>query len=195
MEIKEKNNILAKKYYENNKIKIKEKAKIKRDNLTDEEKLKIKLYNKEHRNKNIDKYKLRDKEYREKNLEKCKLNSVKYIINRRKTDIIFNLKSKIRCNISQSFKRNGNKKCHRTEFILGCSIVEFKKYLESKFLHWMNWNNHGLYNGELNFGWDIDHIEPISSATTEDEIIRLNHYTNIQPLCSYTNRYIKKDKY
>lgn len=65
--------------------------------------------------------------------------------------------------------------------------------MESKFEPWMNWNNYGLYNGELNYGWDIDHIVPISSANTEEEIIKLNHYTNLQPLCSKTNRYIKKD--
>ena len=53
--------------------------------------------------------------------------------------------------------------------------------------------NRGLYNGELNYGWDIDHIIPISSAITEEDIIRLNHYTNLQPLCAYINRVIKKD--
>jgi hypothetical protein len=39
---------------------------------------------------------------------------------------------------------------------------------------------------ELNKSWDIDHIIPISSAKTKEDIIRLNHYTNLQPLCSYT---------
>lgn len=57
----------------------------------------------------------------------------------------------------------------------------------------MTWENRGLYNSELNYGWDIDHIIPLSSALTEEDILKLNHYTNLQPLCSYTNRYIKKD--
>ena len=61
------------------------------------------------------------------------------------------------------------------------------------FEEWMNWENKGLYNGELKYGWDIDHRIPISSATSEEEMIKLNHYTNLQPLCSYTNRYIKRD--
>lgn len=26
------------------------------------------------------------------------------------------------------------------------------------------------------------------------EVYKLNHYTNLRPLCSYTNRHIKKDK-
>ena len=57
----------------------------------------------------------------------------------------------------------------------------------------MSWNNKGLYNGEFNFGWDIDHIIPLSSGKTEEDIIKLNHYTNLQPLCSRINRDIKKD--
>jgi hypothetical protein len=59
----------------------------------------------------------------------------------------------------------------------------------------MNWNNRGLYNGTENYGWDLDHIIPLSSAKTEGEVIKLNHYTNIQPLCSYVNRDIKKNNY
>ena len=57
----------------------------------------------------------------------------------------------------------------------------------------MSWENQGLYNGTLYYGWDLDHIIPISSAVTEADIIRLNHYTNFQPLCGFNNRYIKKD--
>jgi hypothetical protein len=56
----------------------------------------------------------------------------------------------------------------------------------------MTWDNYGLYNGELNYGWDIDHIKPVSSAKTISELIGLNHYTNLQPLCSKVNRDIKK---
>ena len=60
----------------------------------------------------------------------------------------------------------------------------------------MNWDNYGnpkdgIY--ELSKTWDIDHMIPISSAKTEEELIKLNHYTNLQPLCSYVNRFIKKD--
>ena len=62
---------------------------------------------------------------------------------------------------------------------------------------WMSWSNYGNWNGypkELNAAWDIDHIIPISTAETEEEIIKLSHYTNLQPLCSYTNRHIKSGK-
>lgn len=58
----------------------------------------------------------------------------------------------------------------------------------------MTWENHGKYNGELNYGWDIDHKIPLSSAKTEDEIYKLNHFSNLQPLCSKINRDIKFNK-
>lgn len=71
---------------------------------------------------------------------------------------------------------------------------ELRNYLESKFESWMTWENYGKYNGELNYGWDIDHIIPSSSAKTEEDVIKLNHYSNLQPLCSYINRYVKMSK-
>jgi hypothetical protein len=92
-----------------------------------------------------------------------------------------------------SFVNKGLRKNSKTSQILGCSFEEFKLYLESKFETWMSWENYGKYNGELNYGWDIDHIIPLSSVSNEEEILELNHFTNLQPLCSYTNRNIKRD--
>ena len=35
--------------------------------------------------------------------------------------------------------------------------------------------------------WHIDHIIPIASAITEEDVIRLNHYTNLRPLWAKDN--------
>lgn len=35
--------------------------------------------------------------------------------------------------------------------------------------------------------WQIDHIYPISAASSPEEVIKLNHYTNLRPLCSRKN--------
>ena len=60
----------------------------------------------------------------------------------------------------------------------------------------MNWDNYGLYEpNKLNYGWDMDHIIPLKTGKTEEDIIKLNHYSNLQPLCSYTNRNIKMDDF
>ena len=46
----------------------------------------------------------------------------------------------------------------------------------------------------MRYGWDIDHKIPLASAETEEELLKLNHYTNLQPLCSRINRDIKRDR-
>jgi len=126
------------------------------------------------------------KEYQKNN--KDKRNS--YLIERRQNDPLFKLITNVRNLIYNSFYYNGYSKNSKT---LGCSFEELKQHLESKFEPWMNWDNRGLYNGELNYGWDIDHVIPLSSVNEEIDIIKLNHYTNLQPLCSKVNRDIKKD--
>lgn len=143
--------------------------------------------NKEHKKEN-------DKIYRQNNKEHNSNYMRIYVKNRAKTDFVFKLMRKIQGAINDSMRKNGFTKKSRTHEILGCSFEEFKTYIDNQFLSWMNWENHGLYNGEFNFGWDLDHKIPIDSAITEYDVIRLNHYTNFQPLCSKINRYIKKDK-
>ena len=113
--------------------------------------------------------------------------------NKRKTDELYKLKGNIRSLIRMSLKSRGTKKNTKTVQILGCTFEYFKKHLESQFEPWMNWENRGKYNGTPNFGWDIDHIIPLSSFETADDVIKLNHYTNLQPLCSYINRDVKKN--
>ncbi len=113
---------------------------------------------------------------------------------RMKTDNLFALKTKISKNIRKYISKKGFIKKSKTTEILGCSYEEFLNHLESLFEPWMNWENKGLHErGRFNYGWDIDHIIPLSSAKTEEEVIKLNHYTNLQPLCSCINREIKQD--
>ncbi len=123
-----------------------------------------------------------------------KLTINKYYKQKRKKDNLFKLTSNIRTRFFLCFKNGNYSKSKKTEEILGCSVAEFKLYLESKFEPWMTWENYGKYNKEYNFGWDIDHIIPVSSAKTEEKIYKLNHYTNLQPLCSKVNRDIKRNK-
>ena len=54
-----------------------------------------------------------------------------------------------------------------------------KEHLESQFIDGMGWDNR--------VEWHIDHIIPLSSAKTEDELYRLCHYTNLQPLWAEDN--------
>jgi len=185
------------KYYLENKEKFKE---YKKDN-----KEKFKEYNKKYRDKNKDKkYKLTEeqklkkkvytKKWLEENKEIVKIQKNKYKTEKIKNDVLFSLKHNINTSILYHLRSCGYSKKSRTHEIIGCSFEEFKIYLESKFESWMTWENRGLYNGQFNYGWDIDHIIPISTSQTEEDIIKLNHYTNLQPLCSKINRDLKRDK-
>ena len=94
---------------------------------------------------------------------------------------MFKLTHNIRNLIHQSFKRacnNTYKKSDKSEKILGCTIPEFIEHLQSLFTERMTLENHG----NCEECWQIDHKIPISSAKTEGEIYKLNHYTNLQPL-------------
>ena len=137
-------------------------------------------------------------ERKNKRKEWVKKYNQEYRKRRKLNDITYKLTTIVRSLIASSIKRGGYAKTSKTQDILGCTFSEFKNYLESKFEPWMNWNNYGNWNGypkELNAAWDIDHMTPISTAETEEDIIKLSHYSNLQPLCSYTNRHIKSGKY
>jgi hypothetical protein len=172
-----------KKYYEANKEKRRLEYQANKDKI-------IQIV-KEYKVKNADRIKETKKQYRQKNKEKIS----EYQRERRKDDL-FKLANYLKTRIGTVIKKSGFKKTTRTEQILGCTFEEFKLYLESKFEPWMNWDNYGnpkdgIY--ELNKTWDIDHIIPLSTATNEIELIKLCYYTNLQPLCSYTNRFIKRN--
>lgn len=211
---KEERKIYKKKYYENNKEFVKKQANNYHNKNKDEinkkrresykhDKEKINNRNKSYYDKNKKTINKRQKEnyqenknyiknkaknYRDNNREKIN----KHVKDRKNKEPLFKLRLNIGNSILRAIKNNGYKKKSKTQEILGCSFEQFKAHLESKFESWMTWDNHGSYNGTLNYGWDIDHIIPISSAKIEEELIKLNHYTNLQPLCGYTNRYIKR---
>lgn len=72
---------------------------------------------------------------------------------------------------------------------LGCSLEDFRKYLEAKFKPGMNWSNY-KWNG-----WHVDHIKPIASfdLTNEEDFKKCFHHTNLQPL--WANENFRKNKY
>jgi len=124
------------------------------------------------------------KEYRIKNKSVLKEKQNIYEKNRKKVDINYKLKKNLSTSLYIALKRS--KKSNTTEKLLGCTLNEFKLYLESKFKSGMNWENWAVN------GWHIDHIIPISSFDLSKDEDQKNcfHYTNLQPLWWYEN--IKK---
>lgn len=121
------------------------------------------------------------REYREKNKRKWLDNANEYNKKRLRKDPLFKLKKNLRDNTCRAFKSKKWRKNSRTKEMLDCTYEEAFKHLESQFQEGMTWENHGVH------GWHIDHIIPLASATTEEELIKLCHYTNLQPLWAEDN--------
>lgn len=143
---------------------------------------KVSLYLKEWRKRNQEKCRHLKNSWRNKNRDRFRKTSRDYIRSKRQNDPVY----KIRCNIStliqNGIRNRGFSKKTKTSKILGCDYDFFKKYIENKFKDGMTWGNRTE--------WNLDHIIPISLAKTEEELIKLNHYTNFQPLWKIEN--IKK---
>lgn len=114
--------------------------------------------------------------------QKNNLNSVRKSRNVRhkkkyNSDPLYKLKINARNRIKHFIKSsNFNIKTNNTFNIVGCTPEELKIYIENQFSDGMSWDNHN------HIGWHIDHIIPLSSAKTEEDVYRLCHYTNLQPL-------------
>ena len=188
-----------KEYREANKEKIKawreankEILKEKKKKYREENKEKISEINKKYKEKNKEKLKEQNKLYREKN--KDKINEIRRLYREKNRD-------KINSQTKERFEKNLHLKLirnYRTRIknymrfnkislgtgsldLVGLTSKDLKIYLESKFKEGMSWDNYGLY------GWHMDHIIPLSSAKNEEELKKLCHYTNLQPLWAFDN--------
>lgn len=77
------------------------------------------------------------------------------------------------------------KKTQKSAEMLGAPIEEVLRHIESMWRPGMSWKNKGKRGPD---GWDIDHICPCSQAQNEEELIKLQHYTNLMPMWSIDNR-------
>lgn len=93
----------------------------------------------------------------------------------------FKLKENTRTRIYLSLQ--GKNKSISTAKLLGCSIEEYKLYLEKQFDENMNWENYGIY-------WEIDHKKELYKFDLSDPIQQKEafHFTNTQPLSIEENR-------
>lgn len=144
-------------------------------------------YRKRYYNENKERLKARQREYnitganvRREYLKanRCRINKLRR--ERIANDPVYALRDRLRRRLNYALATKGFSKNGKTEKILGCSWKEFYKHIEANFKKGMTWENRGE--------WEIDHIVPYASAKTEDEIYKLSHYTNLQPLWMSENR-------
>jgi hypothetical protein len=116
-------------------------------------------------------------EYGKRPEQKIKRN--KYLKNKLKTDYNYKLIHTIRVRIKDVLR--GHSKSDSTINMLGCTINELWKHLESTFKPGMTKENHGL--------WHVDHIIPCSSfdLSKPEEQAKCFHYSNLQALWAHEN--------
>jgi hypothetical protein len=192
---KEKQKAYNKAYREANKEKIAERDKAYRE--ANKEKIKahreankekIRERDKAYREANKEKIRERDKAYYQANKEKLTEQKKAYVKQRRKSDPLYRLTLSYRRSCLRAFQSISQKKNTKSLKLLELETwEELAKHLESQFYdhpetgEQMTLDNHGKH------GWHIDHIIPLSTAKTEEDIIKLCHYTNLQPLWAEYN--------
>ncbi len=156
-------------------IKIREKSKLKRKQYAGKNKEKIAEYQKEYRLTHKTEYDI----YHDQNKEKINEDKRKYGNYKYNTDINFKIKSNLRGRIYIVLK--GNSKSQKTFDLIGCTIEELKKYLESLFELGMTWENYGA--------WHIDHKKPCASFDLSKTIEQRKcfNFKNLQPLWAIDN--------
>lgn len=195
-----------KKYREANKDKIKERLdknkhiiSQKKKEYRNKNKKKISEYNKDYSKRNREKIRAKKREYYKNNKDKVrnwnkkssekrkdKIKVYKYHWKKDKlnNDPLYKLKESISNNIRQSLRRNEIVKAGNTSEILGCDIYELNEHLIRTFIlnYHIDWDE--SYRSLL----EIDHVIPVSSASSEKELYKLNHYSNLQYLFREDNQ-------
>lgn len=130
--------------------------------------------------KNPEKRKAYVEKYERKDPERLKLIRKAGVQRRRKSNPLLKIAAMTRLVVWNSLTRKNFKKMKRTSEILGCSFEFFKEHIERQFIKGMSWDNRKE--------WHVDHIVPLSSAVTEEEVIALTHFTNLRPMFATDNR-------
>ena len=137
---------------------------------------KVAIWKKRYKDNHKDELSASDKRYRQEH--KKEINDKR--VERLHSDPVFKLKEQLRCNIRDAFKRRGRNNTCRTADIVGCDLDFLCNYL---FKTWQA--NYGTeWNGEP---YHIDHIIPLATAKTEQDVIELCYYTNLQLLTPKDN--------
>jgi hypothetical protein len=171
--LKEKKLAQKKEYY----LKKKEEILLKRKEYHSNNKEKISIKNKEYRAANLEHLKEHNREYQRK-YAKILSAKRKQLVN---STPLRQFKERIRCLVKNSFYRLKHNKTKRVSEVIGADWEIVKEHFVSQFKDGMTWE--AFIAGEIH----VDHIQPLASAKTEEELIALCHYTNLQPLWCLDN--------
>lgn len=135
---------------------------------------------KQYRNRHSEVIRAKKAEYVSKNRQATTKRQAAWAMERRQRDEVFALKCRIRSMLGDCFRNGGYTKNARAAEILGCDWVFLMAHIERQFDKGMAWAKMG---SEIH----IDHIVPLATAKTEEDVIRLNHFTNLRPMWAEDN--------
>ena len=126
--------------------------------------------NSEHYRELYSSYRLKNREHINRKERERRLNNPSY-----------RLRKNIRALVWKYLKISNTVKTKNTEDLIGVSMDQIKKELESKFKPGMTWDNYGK--------WHIDHIKPqcLFDFTNEEDIKKCWSLDNLQPLWAEEN--------
>ena len=135
-------------------------------------------YGKERRNKTKESRAVYNKQYRLEHKEETRQYQRIYSKKRRKNNPQFRFGQSLRGRIRKALR--GINKAAKTEELLGCTILELRKHLESQFKERMTWDTYGHGIGK----WNVDHIIPCFSFDLTEELQQKKcfNYNNLQPM-------------
>jgi hypothetical protein len=175
-----------KRYYKNHRSKLlkqhkiwsrKNKERIRKYQQQYNKKYKVKIKDKKKKYYKTNKKKIQKniKKYRKQNKKAIHVYEKEYQKNRFKTNINYKLGCLLRGRLYQAIRNN--QKTGSAVKDLGCTIPDFKKYIEQKFYSNMSWDNWGSV-------WELDHIKPLHKfdLPNRKQLLKAVHYTNLQPL-------------
>ena len=99
---------------------------------------------------------------------------------KRQSNSLYKLKKQIKSLVYNYTIGKGFLKSTKTFEIVGCTAEELQRYLQQTAI-----KHYGFFN--KNTPYHIDHIIPIASAKTQEEVLKLNHYSNLQYLTPEDN--------
>ena len=127
--------------------------------------------NKDKRKKWESEHKERKNELQRKSYKKNKHQIASRRKNKKESNPVHRTMMTLRRTIALSLSRNNYNKTSRTCQLLGCSFPELMEHLGPK------------PEGKVH----LDHIVPCSQAQTQEEAVRLQHYTNLRWLSAFEN--------
>ncbi len=117
---------------------------------------------------------VRRKQWALNNKEERKVYNKQYHVNRKVKDPLFKLSGNLRTLLGLSIKNGGYTKSSKTEILLGANYDTVMAHFQD------SWSKR--YSTPLPIKYEIHHVIENNTATTEKELLKLQHYTNLIPV-------------